>query len=106
VVSRGFKLILGQDCPYQDPAIGHGMTRPLHEFKMDGDDAIELSDGLPDNSEDLGATPGRLSLNTTPAHLIREKSMGMPGSELSHQSSRSRKMTDGRAEYSDDENFL
>jgi hypothetical protein len=82
------------------------MMRPIHQFNLGADDGIELSDGLPDNSEDLGATPARLSLNTTPAHLIREKSMGMPGSELSHMSSRSRKQTDGRAEYSDDENFL
>jgi len=106
VVSRGFKLMLGQDCPYQDVAnLGGGaMMRPMHEFNREvGDDVIELSDGLPDNSEDLGATPIRLSLNTTPAHLIREKSMGVPGSELSNLSSRSRKMTDGRGQYSDDD---
>lgn len=104
VVTRGFKLMLGQDCPYQDVVnLGGAMMRPMHEFNLGGDDVIELSDGLPDNSEDLGATPVRLSLNTTPAHLIREKSMGVPGSELSNLSSRSRKMTDSRAQYSDDD---
>ena len=51
--------------------------------------------------EDLGATPARLSMNSTPVHLMREISMGLGNSSV-----RSRRQTDGHGDLSDDDNLL